>query len=151
MCFSDVKPGSTLTFTRHFPYIASILFTRVNSCVCHCVHVKIMRQWKSTLRASNRPFQLVCFVFPFQTRELFLWNVLLSTCICMHNLQKVTWMNKEPYCCVTTPLRLPATTYYVPAKMDVVVIIKKIFVENTYYHNIDGGHESQHWKLVYCA
>ena len=35
--------------------------------------------------------------------------------------------------------------------MDAVVIIKKIFVDNTYYHNIDGGHESQHWKLVYCA
>ena len=35
--------------------------------------------------------------------------------------------------------------------MDAVVIIEKIFVDNTYYHNIDGGHESQHWKLVYRA
>ena len=30
-------------------------------------------------------------------------------------------------------------------------MIEKIFVDNTYYHNIDGGHESQHWKLVYRA
>lgn len=53
-----------------------------------------------------------------------------------------TEKKNEPYCCVTAPLRLPATTYYVPTKMDAVVTNKEIFVDNTYYHNIDGGHES---------
>ena len=38
-----VERGSTLTFARDLPYIASILSTRV------LTHVKITRQWKSTL------------------------------------------------------------------------------------------------------
>ena len=44
----NVDRGSIFAFTRDLPYIASILFTRVKIYVR--THVKITREWKSTLR-----------------------------------------------------------------------------------------------------
>ena len=45
-----VERGSTFTFTRGFSYIVSILFTHVKPVKVYVrTHVKITRQWKSTL------------------------------------------------------------------------------------------------------
>ena len=54
-----VEPRSTFTFTSDLPYIVSILFTDVKPVKVYVrTHVKITRQWKSTLRQwgviSNR-------------------------------------------------------------------------------------------------
>lgn len=69
--FLWVKPGSAFTFIRHLPYIASIQFTHVNLWVCHCVHVKIMRQWKSTLRGRIDLFSLYDLFSHFRPEKCF--------------------------------------------------------------------------------
>ena len=51
------------------------------------------KQKKKTKKKINIPFQLICFVFPFQLAwwypsELFLSTVVLCTCIYMHNQRK---------------------------------------------------------------
>ena len=46
----EIEQGSTFTFARDFPYIASILFTPVK--IYMRSHVKITRYWKSTLNGS---------------------------------------------------------------------------------------------------
>ena len=46
-----VEPRSTFMFTSDLPYIVSNLFTHVKPVKVYVrTHVKIMRQWKSTLR-----------------------------------------------------------------------------------------------------
>ena len=52
-----VERGSTFTSTRSFSYIVSILFTHVKPVYVR-THVKITRQWKSTLRAHYWPLFL---------------------------------------------------------------------------------------------
>ena len=47
-----VEPRSTFVFTRGLSYIASISFTHVN--VTRLPHVKITRQWISTLRQPTQ-------------------------------------------------------------------------------------------------
>ena len=61
--------GSTFTFARDFPYIASILFTRVKIYVRS--HVKITRYWKSTLNGSpNECWLQTCDASVLTTRRL---------------------------------------------------------------------------------
>ena len=48
----EVEPHSTLTFTRGLLYIASNSFTHRRKIYVH-VHVKIIQQWKSTLRIND--------------------------------------------------------------------------------------------------
>ena len=46
-----VEPRSTFTFTSGLPYIVSNLFTHVKPVKVYVrTHVKITRQWKSTLK-----------------------------------------------------------------------------------------------------
>ena len=48
-----VEPRSTFTFTSDLRYIVSNLFTHVNPVKVYVrTHVKITRQWKSTLRSN---------------------------------------------------------------------------------------------------
>ena len=49
----EVERGSTLTLTSDLSSIASILFANVDFTYVR-THVKITRQWKSTLRAAPR-------------------------------------------------------------------------------------------------
>ena len=50
-----VERGSTFTFTRGFSYIISILFTHVKPVKVYVrTHVKIVRQWKSTLKGNKK-------------------------------------------------------------------------------------------------
>ena len=47
-----VERGSNFTFTRDVPTLPPFFFTRLKS-TCMCTHIKIKRQWKSTLKCKH--------------------------------------------------------------------------------------------------
>ena len=56
-----VEPRSTFTFTSDLPYIVSNLFTHVKPVKVYVrTHVKITRQWKSTLTKTGNRIWKVC-------------------------------------------------------------------------------------------
>ena len=90
-----VEPRSTFTFTSDLPYIVSILFTHVKPVKVYVrTHVKITRQWKSTLhvhtimdKSLGTNIHLWCFFTRAKQIHLHLFNpspspppTMLDTC-----------------------------------------------------------------------